>query len=122
MTVQHNLVRIMELADRMARECTFGAHDIYVLARDGLDTINAVKIADATTTFPPGSVVFRNTIITAESLQCLREDKKINAIKILRTSANLGLKEAKDLIEAYMHEVLGAPLPTWMIQEPANAA
>ena len=43
-----------------------------------------------------------NVKLTEEAIAKLRQGRVIEAIKITRTSSNLGLKEAKQQVEAYL--------------------
>lgn len=42
--------------------------------------------------------------IPPQALEALRQGNKIEAIKVLRVASGLGLKEAKDAIEAHMRQ------------------
>lgn len=44
--------------------------------------------------------------LSAEVVVELRAHRKVNAIKLLRAEQAIGLKEAKDIIDAYMDEHL----------------
>lgn len=45
-----------------------------------------------------------NQKIPTEALAALERGNKIEAIKIIRVAGNLGLKEAKDLVELYLEK------------------
>lgn len=82
-------------------------HEVYILARNVMD-----NFAPSKSTLPEGSVMFRNTVFSAEIISFLKSEKMINAIKLLRSEQNLGLKEAKDLCEAYTYEILSHTQPS----------
>lgn len=41
--------------------------------------------------------------ITLEELRCIRDDRKIIAIKNIRSRTNMGLKDAKDLADSFVN-------------------
>lgn len=47
--------------------------------------------------------------LPADAIAAIQRGNKIDAIKILRTTRHLGLKEAKEIVDSYMHD---NPLPT----------
>ena len=42
--------------------------------------------------------------LPSDVLNAIHANRKIDAIKLLRTQQNLGLKEAKDIVDAYFKE------------------
>ena len=104
-----NLSRIRDLADGLAALGTSGAHEIYKLARDSLEILCWDQISRDTFKKLTGQRVFRGYTISDTVDTHIREQRHINAIKELRSNHNLGLKEAKDLADAYRDSIGLAP-------------
>lgn len=96
--IRQSLTEIMKLADDdaggpLGSQMVNGvAHQIYVLARDALDI-------DTQNMF-----FYRGHYMSDETIRFMKSDRFINAIKQCRIETGLGLKEAKDLCEAYRAE------------------
>ena len=104
-----NLTRIRDLADGLAAQGTAGAHEIYKLARDSLEILCWDQISRDTFKKLTGQREFRGYTISDTVDTHIREQRHINAIKELRSNHNLGLKEAKDLADAYRASIGGSP-------------
>lgn len=104
MAVARGLSLIMKIASDMAEEGSADAFRIYRTARDSLELMSMdrisrmtlKKLADA-----GGQEVFQGWDVTDAVKHFISRGEKINAIKQIRTETGLGLKEAKDWVEAY---------------------
>ena len=99
------LTEILELSDLMATEGEGArAHRIYKLARDCRDLLvfdqQSRDVMRKLTV--PESYAGYELSDTVKAL--IKANRKIEAIKELRTEVGCGLKEAKDAVEAYMHK------------------
>jgi hypothetical protein len=56
-----------------------------------------------------------HTTLPAPVLEALRQGNKIEAIKRMREQAGLGLKEAKDAVEAYEASAAGLTMPAGLM-------
>ena len=102
-TVARNIARIKAIADEMAGEGVSQAFDIYKLARDTLEILAFDRISrDALTKLGAGDEQLQGHKVTKQVLEFIKNSQKINAIKEFRMETGLGLKEAKDWVEAYM--------------------
>lgn len=104
-----NLTKIRDLADGLAALQTAGAHEIYKLARDSLEILCWDQISRDTFKKLTGVREFRGYTISDTVDTHIREQRHINAIKELRSDHGLGLKEAKDLADAYRVSIGGSP-------------
>lgn len=104
-----NLTKIRDLADSLAALQTAGAHEIYKLARDSLEILCWDQISRDTFKKLTGVREFRGYTISDTVDTHIREQRHINAIKELRSDHGLGLKEAKDLADAYRASIGGSP-------------
>lgn len=96
------LFRIEQLAHDRARNGDGFAHTVYVIARDARETAG------------PDSQkrVFQGHFISDKALGLMSmEGHKIDAIKQLRADLSIGLKDAKDLWEAYIAQNLSHLIP-----------
>jgi bifunctional N-acetylglucosamine-1-phosphate-uridyltransferase/glucosamine-1-phosphate-acetyltransferase GlmU-like protein len=97
------LNEVIHLSDQMAsNESDHRAHRIYKLARDCRDLLvfdqhSREVMRKLTQQESYGGLVLTDTVKTLA-----RTNRKIEAIKELRTATGCGLKEAKDAVEAYM--------------------
>jgi ribosomal protein L7/L12 len=94
---------IIHLSHEGAREGQARAHDIYALSRDArdiliLDETSREAMRRLTNTERP---TMYGVTISKSVEDYVRAGMKINAIKELRTETALGLKEAKDVVEAF---------------------
>lgn len=103
-TVLDHLTKIKHLAESLALDGSSTGFQIYRAARDALEIVaydavgrNALKALRST-----GDREFRGYAVSDTVLNWMQQDKKINAIKEFRYESGLGLKEAKDWVEAYM--------------------
>ena len=81
------------------------AFRIYKLARDGLEILAFDRISrDVLAKLSAGHETFQGYVVSDVVLGHMRDNKKINAIKEFRTQTGLGLKEAKDWVEAYISD------------------
>lgn len=99
MNLKQIFVEIMKITDgdaasELSRMSPGIAHQVYTLARDGRDITTA------------GVVIFRGHFLSNEVIAFLKKDMLINAIKQCRIETGLGLKESKDLCEAYREECI----------------
>jgi hypothetical protein len=104
-----NLSRIRDLADGLAALGTASGHAIYKLARDSLEILCWDQISRDTFKKLTGMREFRGYTISDTVDAYIREGLHINAIKELRSDHGLGLKEAKDLADAYRASIGGSP-------------
>ena len=104
-----NLTKIRDLADGLATLQTAGAYEIYKLARDSLEILCWDQISRDTFKKLTGVREFRGYTISDTVDTHIREQRHINAIKELRSDHGLGLKEAKDLADAYRVSIGGSP-------------
>ena len=104
-----NLTKIRDLADGLATLQTAGAYEIYKLARDSLEILCWDQISRDTFKKLTGVREFRGYTISDTVDTHIREQRHINAIKELRSDHGLGLKEAKDLADAYRASIGGSP-------------
>lgn len=99
----HLVNEIIHLSHEGAREGHARAHDIYALSRDArdiliLDETSREAMRRLTNTERP---TMYGVTISKSVEDYVRAGMKINAIKELRTETALGLKEAKDVVEAF---------------------
>ena len=98
-----NLSQIMAAADAMAAAGVPKAFEIYKLARNSLEILAFDRISrDTLARVSAGCEMFDGWRVTEVVKGFMRAGQKINAIKEFRTESGLGLKEAKDWVEAYM--------------------
>jgi hypothetical protein len=106
------LVEIKEVGERMALEGSASAFRIYKLARDGLEILAFDRMSrDVLAKLSAGHETFQGYRVSDLVLNHMRNNQKINAIKEFRSETGLGLKEAKDWVEAYARE--HCLLPSW---------
>ncbi len=104
-TVVKALARIKRLGEDMALDGSARGFEIYRTARDALEVMAFDRISrDALSKLSSGRETFQGWEVSDVVLGFMREDKKINAIKEFRGESGLGLKEAKDWVEAYMSQ------------------
>jgi ribosomal protein L7/L12 len=99
----HLVNEIIHLSHEGAREGQARAHEIYALSRDArdiliLDETSREAMRRLTNTERP---TMYGVTISKSVEDYVRAGMKINAIKELRTETALGLKEAKDVVEAF---------------------
>jgi hypothetical protein len=99
------LVRIKRLGEDMAVDGSARGFEIYRTARDALEIMAFDRVSrDTLAKLSNGRPMFQGWEVSEAVLGYMREDKKINAIKEFRSESGLGLKEAKDWVEAYMSQ------------------
>jgi ribosomal protein L7/L12 len=102
-TLVRMLNQIIEIADEQATQGIAGGYQLYKIARDAREIMMWDNISRETMRKLSSSVeMFDGYEVTATALGYMRNKQKINAIKEFRTETGLGLKEAKDWVEAYM--------------------
>lgn len=101
-TVLNSLRDIILLSSEIAVTGNGNGHKIYQLARDARDAMLFDQISrDTIRRLSKGSgVVINGVVISDEVMEHAKAGRKINAIKQLREETMLGLKEAKDIVEA----------------------
>ena len=106
-TMMKNLGEIMRIADDMARKGVTGAHEVYVIARDSFDMLRYDAVSrDTVRKLTDDDTRFQGYTVSRDCLLHMKQGGKIEAIKQFRTESGLGLKEAKDWVEAYMNQRL----------------
>lgn len=104
-TVAQSLARIMKMANDMAETGNPQGFRIYKTARDALEIMAFDRVSrDALAKLSSGRETFQGWIVTDLVMGYMRNNQKINAIKEFRGESGMGLKEAKDWVEAYMKE------------------
>ena len=99
------LAEIKDLGESLIESGNVRAFRVYKLARDGLEILAFDRISrDVLAKLSAGHETFQGYVVSDVVLGHMRDNKKINAIKEFRTQTGLGLKEAKDWVEAYMRE------------------
>jgi N-acetylmuramoyl-L-alanine amidase len=99
-----NLVNdIISISHDAARNGDARGHEIYVLSRDArdlliLDETSREAMRRLTSSDRP---TMYGVTISKQVEDYVRSGMKIRAIKELRTESSLGLKEAKDIVEAF---------------------
>jgi hypothetical protein len=113
--VIRNLQKILDISHREAAGGNGSAHSIYQLARDARDVMLMDQISRETLRrLGATTQEFQGVTISDRVVKHIRASEKINAIKELRTDTGLGLKEAKDIVDAiYDYVQAGRPLPTF---------
>ena len=102
--VTSNVARIMRQADVMASQGSTSHFEIYKLARDTLEILAFDRISrDTLAKLSAGAEMFKGYPVTEVVLCDMKQGFKINAIKGFRLQTGVGLKEAKDWVEAYMN-------------------
>lgn len=103
----NKLEGIIQLASESAQMGNPNAHTIYVMARDCRDLIMFDAVSRETV-----RKLVQNPFPMVDGLQFnqrvmdeIKADRKIKAIKELRTATGCGLKEAKDAVERYMNQI-----------------
>lgn len=100
--VTRNVARIMREADMMASQGSVSHFEIYKLARNTLEILAFDRISrDTLASLSRGVEMFQGYPVTAVTKEYIAKGMKINAIKEFRGESGLGLKEAKDWVEAY---------------------
>ena len=103
--VVRNISRIMREADTMAGQGSTSHFEIYKLARDTLEILAFDRISrDTLARLSVGTEMFLGYLVTAVTKGYMVNNQKINAIKEFRGESGVGLKEAKDWVEAYMQD------------------
>jgi ribosomal protein L7/L12 len=103
--VARNVSRIMKVADDMAQDGNARAFELYKLARDTLEILAFDRISrDTLAKISSGDERFQGWTVSNIVKGHMQANQKINAIKEFRSESGLGLKEAKDWVEAYMSE------------------
>ena len=103
--VTRALARIKRLGEDMALDGSARGFEIYRTARDALEILAFDRISrDALAKLSTGQPMFQGYAVTDVVLGFMRNNQKINAIKEFRGESGLGLKEAKDWVEAYMNQ------------------
>lgn len=98
-----NLAKIMQLADDLASNGSSTGFEIYKRARDSLEIMSVDQASRQMMARLRDDVrTFQGYRVTDTVLGYMREGKKIFAIKQFREETELGLKESKDWVEAYM--------------------
>ena len=99
----HDILTSTKVNDQELKDGTWDK--LMAFLREHPEMLNTRKLwmANQYWEFPPDAWV--------ELQVCVKEDKKIQAIKIVRTVTNAGLKEAKDAVEDYQHNKLFRPQP-----------
>jgi ribosomal protein L7/L12 len=101
--VGRNISQIMHAADAMAAAGVSQAFEVYKLARNALEILAFDRISrDALAKLGQGHEMFQGYRVTDTVKNYMLASQKINAIKEFRTESGLGLKEAKDWVEAYI--------------------
>lgn len=106
------LAEIKDIGESLIESGNVRAFRIYKLARDGLEILAFDRVSrDTLAKLSSGHETFQGYVVSDVVLGYMRENKKINAIKEFRGESGLGLKEAKDWVEAYIskHNIQ----PTW---------
>ena len=103
--VVQGLNRITELSDPLAMEGVRGAHEIYRLARDIIETLAFDRISKDMLKQLRNDAVFLGMRVSTEVHELVVARSLIPAIKQFRTETGLGLKEAKDWVEAYQQHL-----------------
>jgi len=99
-----NLNRIMTMSHQGAARGDSAHHEIYVLARDCRDMLQFDQVSrDVQARLMQTHDTVHGVHISTTVQAYARNNRKIEAIKQLRTDSGLGLKEAKDAVEAWMH-------------------
>jgi hypothetical protein len=100
-----NMNRIMVMSDQGAARGDAHHHEIYVLARDCRDMLQFDQVSrDVQARLMQSHDTVHGVHISATVQAYARNNRKIEAIKQLRTDSGLGLKEAKDAVEAWMDQ------------------
>jgi len=108
--VVRNVSRIMREADVMAAQGSANHFEIYKLARNTLEILAFDRISrDTLARLSVGAEMFQGYTVTDTIKGYIKNSQKINAIKEFRMESGLGLKEAKDWVEAYMTQHLPDP-------------
>lgn len=103
-TVAAALARIKRLGEDMAMDGSARGFEIYRTARDALEVLAFDRISRETLAkISAGRETFQGHEVSEIVLGYMKNNQKINAIKEFRGESGLGLKEAKDWVEAYMH-------------------
>lgn len=103
-TVLDHLVKIKNLAEALGLNGSSIGFEIYREARDALeivafDTVSRNALRALKTDHDP---TFRGWPVSSVVLDYIKNGQRINAIKEFRGETGLGLKEAKDWVEAYI--------------------
>jgi len=100
-----SLTRIKRLGEDMAMDGSARGFEIYRTARDALEVLAFDRISRETLAkISAGREIFQGHEVSEIVLGFIKNNQKINAIKEFRGESGLGLKEAKDWVEAYMHK------------------
>jgi len=100
-----NLNRIMNMSNLGAARGDAHHHEIYVLARDCRDMLQFDQVSrDVQARLMQSHDTVHGVHISTTVQAYARNGHKIDAIKQLRSESGLGLKEAKDAVEAWMSQ------------------
>jgi len=100
--IVRGLNQIITVSDSLAMSGVQGAHEIYRLARDIRETVafDAVSREALRKLIDPREY-FREILVTDVVDEMVKNGQYIQAIKQIRETHGLGLKEAKDWVDAY---------------------
>lgn len=97
------LRQIKKVSNDMALDGINGAHEIYCMSRNALDLMVADQVSREMMRRLQGVEPLQT--MSQEVTNYLLQNRFIDAIKQLRSEKGLGLKEAKDAVEAYRDEL-----------------
>jgi ribosomal protein L7/L12 len=103
--VVRNVARIKRLSEEMAIAGSAHGFEIYKLSRNTLEILAFDRISrDTLARLGSGREVFCGYDVSDIVRAHMKNNQRINAIKEFRSESGLGLREAKDWVEAYMQQ------------------
>jgi ribosomal protein L7/L12 len=98
---------ILRLSDQLTQAGSSPAFQIYKLSRDVLDMISFDQVSrEMIARLTHGGEYFEGHEVDAGVLAFMKNNQKINAINLMRELTGMGIREAKDWVEAYMDQRL----------------
>jgi flagellar motor switch protein FliG len=105
--VSMKMVEILKLSEELAGEGSARGFRMYKLSRDILEVLTFDQVSRTTMAkLMDNTSEFQGHEVHADVLSYMKSGQKINAIKRMRELSGMGLKEAKDWVEAYQDQVL----------------
>ena len=100
--IVQKLNKIIAASDNLAMSGVGGAHEIYRLARDIMETMAFDAVSrDVLRKMTDHRDYFNGILVKDTVAEFIKNNQVIHAIKQVRMDTGLGLKEAKDWVDAY---------------------
>jgi ribosomal protein L7/L12 len=105
--VEPSLMSVPDAVRRIANTLSYSGAESFLTARDAANVdFGRRQAAEASTNIQPRTLAFVTALLTA-----IQGKQKIEAIKLVRAATGMGLKEAKDWVEALQAATPQLPVP-----------